>query len=243
MVPEAAGRREGRIYGSKARINGIGWPIRGSLARSQHFLSGRGEGHALKRSLEDEFQVRLAPAQRMLLAWQLFWGFFKVGILGYGGGPGSLSLIQAIAVDSYHWLDTSQFGEMLAIGNALPGPIATKMAATIGWRIAGPTGAAAALIGVVLPSLVLMLGGYQLLLTWRQNPYVEGLIRGVKPIVLVLLVGLVLDFAPSALPRTRLLWPLLAFFVVGFVLMRVAKVPAVWVILASMAGGALLLRG
>lgn len=179
----------------------------------------------------------------MLVAWQLFWGFFKVGILGYGGGPGSLSLIQAIAVDSYHWLDTGQFGEMLAIGNALPGPIATKMAASIGWRVGGAAGAVAALVGVVLPSLVLMLGLYQLLLTWKSNPYVAGLIRGVKPIVLVLLVGLVLDFLPSALPRNRYLWTTVAFFVVGFVGLRVLKIPAVWIVLAGMAGGALLLRG
>lgn len=190
--------------------------------------------------------VETGGVLRMFLAWQLFWGFFKVGILGYGGGPGSLSLIQAVAVDGYHWLDTSQFGEMLAVGNALPGPIATKMAAAIGWRLYGPVGALAALLGIVLPSLVLMLGLYQLLVTYRSNPYVAGLIRGVKPIVLVLLVGLVLDFAPSAFPafpRTRQLWILAAFFVGGLVAMRAFKVPAVWIILASMAGGAILLRG
>jgi chromate transporter len=170
----------------------------------------------------------------MLVAWQLFWGFFKVGILGYGGGPGSLSLIQAVAVDGYHWLSVSQFGEILAIGNALPGPIATKMAASIGWRVGGPVGAFAALLGVVGPSLVLMLGLYQLLLVWRSNPYVEGLIQGVKPIVLVLLVGLVLDFLPGALPRqNRLFWVYAAFF----------EVPAVFLVVAGMAGGAILLRG
>ncbi len=180
----------------------------------------------------------------MVVAWQLFWGFFKVGILGYGGGPGSLSLIQAVAVDGNHWLSVSQFGELLAVGNALPGPIATKMAASIGWRVGGPLGAAAALIGIVGPSLVLMLGLYQLLLTFRQNPYVQGLVNGVKPIVLVLLVGLVLSFLPGALPRgNRLFWVYAAFFVVAFVAWRFLKVPAVFLVLAGMAGGAILLRG
>jgi chromate transporter len=179
----------------------------------------------------------------MFMAWQLFWGFVKVGVLGYGGGPGSLSLIQAVAVDGYHWVDVNQFGELLAVGNALPGPIATKMAAAIGWRVAGGWGAAAAVVGVVLPSLVLMLGLYQLLLVWRNNPYVAGLIRGVRPIVLVLLVGLVLDFLPGALPRTRLFWVYAAFFAGGFVAMRFLKVPPVWLVLAGMAGGVILLRG
>jgi chromate transporter len=177
------------------------------------------------------------------LIWQLFWGFVKVGILGYGGGPGSISLIQVVSVDGYHWLTNTQFAEILAIGNALPGPIATKMAASIGWRTAGPAGAAAALLGVVLPSLVLMLGLYQLLLTWRTNPYVAGLIQGVKPIVLVLLVGLVLDFIPLTIPKgTRpMIWTA-AFFVLGFVSIRWLKVSPVWVIVGSMAAGALLLR-
>lgn len=203
----------------------------GGMFRRPNFLGTGGYGVRLRRLL------------RMFMAWQLFWGFFRVGILGYGGGPGSLSLIQAVAVDGYHWLDVSQFGEMLAIGNALPGPIATKMAASIGWRVAGGWGAAAAVLGVVLPSLALMLGLYQLLLVWRTNPYVIGLIRGVRPIVLVLLVGLVLDFLPGALPRTRLFWAYAAFFAAGFVALRVLRVPAVWVVVGGMAGGALLLRG
>jgi chromate transport protein ChrA len=94
------------------------------------------------------------------------------------------------------------------------------------------------------PSLVLMLGLYQLLLTFRHNPYVQGLVNGVKPIVLVLLVGLVLNFLPGALPRAnRLFWVYAAFFVGAFVAWRFLKVPAVFLVLAGMAGGAILLRG
>lgn len=173
--------------------------------------------------------------------WDLFWGFFKVGILGYGGGPGSVGLIQAVSVNGYHWLTNDGFAQMLAIGNALPGPIATKLAAAIGWRVGGPVGAAAALVGVVLPSLVLMLGLYQLLMSWRSNPYVAGLIRGVKPIVLVLLVMLVVEFAPSAFPKTQWLLPAL-FFAGGLAAIWAFKVSPVLVILASMLLGAVLLR-
>ncbi len=173
--------------------------------------------------------------------WALFAGFFKVGILGYGGGPGSISLIQVVTVDEYHWMSNGQFGEILAIGNALPGPIATKMAASIGYQVAGPIGALAALVGVVGPSLVLMLGLYQLLMVYRSNPYIAGLIRGVKPIVIVLLVMLIIDLLPSTFPRSQWMIPA-GFFAVGFVLMYWMKVPAVWVIVGSMAGGAWFLR-
>lgn len=172
---------------------------------------------------------------------QLFWGFFKVGILGFGGGPGSLSLIQVVSVDSYHWLDNQGFAEMLAVGNALPGPIATKMAAEIGWQVAGWSGALAALIGIVLPSLIMMLGLYQILILYRSNPYVAGLIRGVKPIVIVLLVLIILDLLPGVFSKSRWVLPAL-FFAAGLIAIRGFKISPVWVILASMAGGALWMR-
>lgn len=177
----------------------------------------------------------------MTRLWALFVGFFKVGILGYGGGPGSISLIQVVTVDEYHWLTNTQFAEMLAIGNALPGPIATKLAATVGYQVAGIMGAVAALVGVVGPSLVLMLGLYRVLSIYRANPFVAGLIRGVKPIVIVLLVLLILDLIPGTFPKQHVVLPLL-FFVLGFAAIYWFKVPAVWVIVASMAGGAWFLR-
>ncbi len=172
---------------------------------------------------------------------RLFWGFFKVGILGYGGGPGSISLIQTVAVRDFHWMDASQFAETLAVGNALPGPIATKLAASIGWEVAGAVGAGAAVLGIILPSMVLMIGLFQVISAHRRNTYVQGLIHGVKPIVVVLLVLLVVEFTPAAFSRQR--WLLSAvFFAGGLIAIRWLKVSPVLVILASMAGGAIFMR-
>ena len=58
--------------------------------------------------------------------YSAIYGVFVSNILGYGGGPASIPLIQKEVVDRYHWLTVKEFSEMLAIGNALPGPIATK---------------------------------------------------------------------------------------------------------------------
>lgn len=77
---------------------------------------------------------------------QLFMAFFVSNILGYGGGPASIPLIQKEVVDRYHWLTVKEFSEMLAIGNALPGPIATKMAGFIGYQQAGILGSVIALL-------------------------------------------------------------------------------------------------
>ena len=68
---------------------------------------------------------------------QIFFAFFIPGILGYGGGPASIPLIEHEVVDQYEWMTTSEFSEVLALGNALPGPIAPKMAGYIGYDIGG----------------------------------------------------------------------------------------------------------
>lgn len=170
--------------------------------------------------------------------WALFWGFFQVGVLGYGGGPGSVGLIQAQAVSGYHWTTSEGFAQMLAIAYALPGPIATKLAGILGYRVGGPVGLAAALGGVVLPSLAAMVGLFELLVHARGNPYVAGLIRGVGPVVIALLVILVLNLIPQSLPS----WKPVLFGLVALVLIRGLGWPAPIVVLLAMAGGALFLR-
>lgn len=50
----------------------------------------------------------------------------RTGILGFGGGPSVIPLIRHEAVNKYKWIDDDEFGEILAIANALPGPIAAK---------------------------------------------------------------------------------------------------------------------
>jgi len=53
---------------------------------------------------------------------KIFWAFFIPGILGYGGGPASIPLIENEVVDRYDWMTVNEFSEVLAMGNALPGP-------------------------------------------------------------------------------------------------------------------------
>ncbi|MBW7458094.1 chromate transporter, partial [Paenibacillus sepulcri] len=64
----------------------------------------------------------------------LFLGFLISNVLGYGGGPASIPLMYQEIVTHYGWLTDPQFSNMLALGNALPGPIATKIAAYVGYE-------------------------------------------------------------------------------------------------------------
>ena len=86
---------------------------------------------------------------------EIFWVFFVTNILGYGGGPATIPLVQHEVVAVYGWMTEFEFIEMLAAGNALPGPIATKMAGAIGFGQGGVVGVIVGLIATVVPSLIL----------------------------------------------------------------------------------------
>jgi chromate transporter len=118
---------------------------------------------------------------------QLFMAFLRVGLLGYGGGPASIPLIQKEAVDTYKWMNEEEFSNILAIGNTLPGPIATKMAGYIGYRVAGYTGMMNAIAASVVPTVILMIALLVSLASFREYGWVQGMTNGVMPIVAVML--------------------------------------------------------
>lgn len=118
---------------------------------------------------------------------KIFWVFFTTNILGYGGGPATIPLIQHEVVHIYGWMTEYAFIEMLAAGNALPGPIATKMAGSIGFGQAGIVGTMIALIATVIPSLILKIMLMKVLLAHKNSPRVKRLSLYIKPTIAVLL--------------------------------------------------------
>jgi chromate transporter len=119
-------------------------------------------------------------------------------MLGFGGGPSSIPLIYKEVVATYKWMDDEAFSDVLALGNTLPGPIMTKMAGYIGYRVGGLLGMINALIATVFPTVILMM----ILLTsvnkLRDNPMVQGMTNGVVPIVGVMLAVLTWQFLKKA---------------------------------------------
>lgn len=124
----------------------------------------------------------------------LFVGFFRAGMLGYGGGPSSIPLVHKEVVERYKWMTDEEFSNILALGNALPGPIATKMAGYIGYRVGGILGLVNALAATVLPTVVLMITLIGFLYTFRDLPWVQGMTEGVVPVVGAMLLALTFSF-------------------------------------------------
>ena len=144
---------------------------------------------------------------------QLFLAFLRIGSFSFGGGYAMIPLIAA-EVEQYGWIEPKTFADVIAIAEMTPGPIAINLATFVGFKTAGFFGSAVATIGVVLPSLllILLIGGW--LRRLRGNPLKEAVFAGIRPVVAGLiasaafLVGkgtlLAGDSAPMGVPALRL---------------------------------------
>lgn len=159
----------------------------------------------------------------MKLQFNLFIAFFRSGMLGFGGGPSSIPLVHKEVVGTFKWMDDQEFSDVLALGNTLPGPIMTKMAGYIGYRVGGPLGMLNALIASVFPTILLML----ILLTsfhqFKDNSRVQGMTNAVVPIVGVMLGVLTWGFLKKA--KDGLGWKVGMLILVGsFIVMEVLNI-------------------
>lgn len=125
---------------------------------------------------------------------QVFLAFTRIGLLGFGGGPSMIPLVHAEVVERYRWMSDAEFSDVLAIGNTLPGPIATKMAGTIGHRVGGLAGALNAVLAIMLPCIVAMIALLGLYTSHRDERWIAGMGQGVVPVVMIMMLKLSWDF-------------------------------------------------
>ncbi|MBP1970740.1 chromate transporter [Virgibacillus natechei] len=134
----------------------------------------------------------------MKIHWDIFMAFFRVGMLGYGGGPASIPLIQKEVVGKYKWMSDEEFGDILAMGNTLPGPIATKLAGYIGYRVRGLWGMINAVLATTVPTIILMIVLLRSLSSIKDFDWVQGMTAAVIPVVGVMLAVLTWQFIDKA---------------------------------------------
>lgn len=171
---------------------------------------------------------------------QIFLAFFIPGVLGYGGGPSSIPLVEQEVVQNYEWMSSQEFAEVLALGNALPGPIATKMAGYIGFEAGGILGSVIAVTATVLPSLLLMVFLAGVLYKMKGTKKFETLTTLIRPVIAVLLGIIAFDFFGSAYVESGMVHTLI-LMVVSFVMLKKFKIHPALVIIFGLMYGAILL--
>lgn len=116
----------------------------------------------------------------MMLLLRLFWEFFKTGLFAVGGGMATLPFLYNIS-DSTGWFTHAQLADMIAVSESTPGPIGVNMSTYVGFTTAGVPGAVVATVGLVTPSVIIILLIARVLAAFRQNKYVDAAFYGLRP--------------------------------------------------------------
>lgn len=132
--------------------------------------------------------------------FQLFSTFFKIGLFTFGGGWAMISIIQREIVDKHHWIEQTEFLDLLAIAQSMPGILAVNISTVIGDRLRGFKGSLCAALGTILPSFVIILAIAMFLTpdAIKNNEVLSKIFKGIRPAVVALIIAPVITTAKSA---------------------------------------------
>lgn len=116
----------------------------------------------------------------LILLLKLFWEFFKVGLFSIGGGLATVPFLYSMSA-STGWFTTAQLADMIAVSESTPGPMGVNMATYVGFTTAKLLGAVTATLGLVAPSIIVILIIARVLEQFRSNKYVENGFYGLRP--------------------------------------------------------------
>ncbi len=111
---------------------------------------------------------------------KLFYEFFIVGLFAVGGGLATIPFLASMGENS-GWFTLADLTNMVAISEATPGPLGVNMATYVGFSVAGTGGALAAVMGLITPSLVIILIISAFLHKFRHNQQIEAIFHGLRP--------------------------------------------------------------
>lgn len=140
-----------------------------------------------------------------LLILELFWTFFCIGLFTFGGGYAMLPLIQA-EVLKHGWLTEGEIVDFIAVSESTPGPFAINMATYVGIETAGPLGAVATTLGVVLPSLIVIMIVAVCYEKFKKARSVQAGLMGIRPVAIGLIASAVISVGKAAFYFDGMVW-------------------------------------
>jgi chromate transporter len=175
---------------------------------------------------------------------RLFWVFFQTGLFTIGGGYASLPMIQQEVLERYNWMTISEFADMVALSQVIPGPIALNAATFVGMHVAGYGGVIATTLGLVTPAFVLMLTLAYLYKKYSQLERIQGVLNGLRPTSVALISTAGVAIIISTIWRNEFSLSIgaidvtaLIIFLLSIIAMKFFKVKTFYVILgAGLAG-------
>jgi len=169
---------------------------------------------------------------------EAFWFWVKLGFINFGGPAGQIAIMHRELVEKKRWISESQYLRNLNFCMLLPGPEAQQVATYIGWRLHGTLGGIAAGSFFVIPSIFVLLLLSYLAAAHSDIPAISGLLYGVQPVVIAIVVEAVLRIGKRTLNHSLLV----VFAILAFVALYFLSVPFPLVVVAAAVGGLILSR-
>lgn len=173
---------------------------------------------------------------------ELFLAFFQIGLVSFGGGYAMLPLIDREVTGARGWISPELFVDIVAVAGMSPGPIATNTAIMVGYNVANVPGAIAATLGMVFPSLFVILIVAMFFFRIQQNPIVQSAFYGLRPVItgLIFYAALAFTLRNEIIVGEAGIKPLnLLFLLVSLALFFFTKIHPVFVIALSGIAGIL----
>ena len=189
----------------------------------------------------------------MGILWLLFSLFFGIGFFGFGSGFAMLPLIFQTVRD-HGFLTTEEFSRMVAISQALPGPVSINAVSYTGFVVAGFPGAAVSVLAIVCPSLILVTLVLKFLDRFRENGSINAVLTGIRPVAIGLIGAAAVMISENTLYYGSLMsagWadhgleylapvPCIIFAVVLVLTLKTKINPFAMILLAALAGAFLI---
>ncbi len=167
-----------------------------------------------------------------MIFFDLFFAFFKIGLFSFGGGYAMIPLISE-EIANHGWMNEAEFLRIIGIAEMTPGSIAINAATFIGFQTAGLPGALVASLGVLLPSLLIILFISAFFFKYSRHPLMKKIFSGIRPVVTGLIFSAGLLIAKEVIFEIRTLIVFLALLV----LIKFVKIHPIMLIVLAAGGG------
>ena len=196
-----------------------------------------------------------------MMLWKLFWEFFKTGLFAIGGGMATVPFLQDISAKT-GWFTSADLANMIAVSESTPGPMGVNMATYVGYTVGsqqlggtgmGVVGAVVATLGLISPSIVVILIVAYFLKRFRDSKLVDSVLYGLRPASVALISAAGVEIVLFAVLRVGSIWRIadaslswkavvlaLAVFAGTNLIPGLKKIHPIWFVVASAVAGVLL---
>lgn len=177
------------------------------------------------------------PMTRAQRLRALFFSTLYISAFTFGGGYVIVTFMKRKFVDELHWIDEQEMLDMTALAQSSPGAIAVNAAILVGWRVEGLPGMAVAVLGSILPPMVILSAISFIYQAFASNLYVALVLKGMQAGVAAVILDVVCDLGGDVLKTRSVLF--IGLMVAAFLASSLFQVNVILIILAATAFGVL----